>query len=133
MSPAFDEELALSEDFGSAAAARQFTEETLARGGYSGRHGDVVLVVSELVANALIHGRGAPVLRVAGAPGWVRVEVSDHSGALPAMRAPEPAGGGWGLQLVDRLTAGWGSVRRGIGKVVWCELRPAAEPSAAAA
>jgi hypothetical protein len=129
----FDEQLTLSEDFGSAAAARQFTEDILARWGYRGRHGDVVLVVSELVANALLHGRGAPLLRLAGAAGWVRVEVSDHDSTLPVLRTPAPTGGGWGLQLVDRLTAGWGSVRRGIGKVVWCELRPTAEPSAAAA
>jgi anti-sigma regulatory factor (Ser/Thr protein kinase) len=130
---AFDLQLTLARDLASAAAARQFTEETLASGGYRGHHADVVLVVSELVANALLHGDGAPLLRLAGAAGWVRVEVSDHSSELPAMRPPAPAGGGWGLHLVDRLTAGWGAVRRGIGKVVWCELRPAAESTAAAA
>jgi hypothetical protein len=57
---------------------------------------------------------------------------------LPVVRAPGPAGGGWGLNLVERLAAGWGAAHRGGGKIVWCELSatfgpttPASEETAA--
>jgi hypothetical protein len=129
-SVAYDAELCLPEDYGSPALARQFAHETLSRWDYRGRHDDVVLVVSELVANALVHGHGSPVLRLRAtaepdgqAPAGVRVEVADDSRVLPEPRGPG-AGGGWGLKLVERLAAGWGAVHRGRGKVVWCELVP---------
>ncbi|WP_326595777.1 ATP-binding protein [Streptomyces sp. NBC_01803] len=124
-SPAYDVALDLPEDGGSAAHAREFARRTLIRHEYRGRHEDVVLVVSELVSNALRHGHGAPVLRMVGTPGRVRVEVSDDSPARPVPRAPGPAGGGLGLRMIDRLAADWGSSPLARGKVVWCELTSA--------
>lgn len=136
-SPAYEAELRLTEDYASGQLARQFTSETLAALGYQGRHEDVILVASELVGNALRHGRGAPVLRLVGTPSRVRIEVSDHSPALPAMREPglpepglpEPglAEGGWGLLLVQVLGTGWGASPRNGGKVVWCEMSTGCE------
>jgi hypothetical protein len=130
--PAYDVELRLPEDDGSPALAREFTAKTLSRWGYPGRHDDVILIVSELVANALLHGRGAPVLRLRANPGpdpagpaGVRVEVGDDSPVLPVVRGSQPVGG-VGLKLVERLAAGWGAAHRDggpdRGKVVWCEL-----------
>lgn len=126
--PAYDVELCLPEEYGSPARAREFTAQTLSRWGYRGRHDDVILVVSELVANALVHGYGAPVLRLraephADQPVGIRVEVRDDSPVMPAVRGPAPAGG-LGLKLVERLAAGWGATHRDGGKVVWCELAP---------
>ncbi len=129
--PAYDVELCLPEDYGSPARARDFTATTLSQWGYRGRHDDVILIVSELVANALVHGHGAPVLRLRATPGpdadqWVgiRVEVGDDSPVMPAVRLPGPVGG-LGLRLVERLAAGWGATHRDGGKVVWCELAAA--------
>jgi hypothetical protein len=32
---------------------------------------------------------------------------------------------GWGLLLVESLSAGWGSYRKANGKVVWAMITPA--------
>ncbi|MBM7814194.1 ATP-binding protein [Saccharothrix algeriensis] len=106
---------------GGAGLARDFTRRTLAAWGYRGVHDDVVLAVSELVANAVRHAGGPAVLRLAGGADRVRVEVADGSPVRPGVR---PAGvtGGWGLPLVDRLCRRWGVEPDGRGKVVWCEL-----------
>lgn len=128
---AYDAELCLPEDYGSVALARRFAGEMVARWTYQGRHDDVILVVSELVGNALRHGRGAPTLRLAGTASRLRIEVTDGSPVLPAVRRSGPEGG-WGLKLVERLAARWGASHRASGKVVWCELAPAHAPTVAA-
>jgi anti-sigma regulatory factor (Ser/Thr protein kinase) len=133
-----DVQVSLPEDYGSPALAREFTQQALHRWQYRGRHDDVILIVSELVANALVHGHGAPVLRLCATPSpdgqqaaGIRVEVSDDSPVLPAVRGPGPVGG-LGLRLVERLGAGWGAApRREGGKVVWCELAPGLDRDAA--
>ncbi|MBW4721249.1 ATP-binding protein [Saccharothrix sp. SC076] len=106
---------------GSAALARDFTRRTLTGWGYRGAHDDVVLVVSELVANADRHGGGLAVLRLTGGVERVLVEVSDGSALRPWPR-PRGTTGGWGLPLIGRLARRWGVLPRGDGKVVWCEL-----------
>lgn len=94
----------------------------------------VTLVVAELAANAVQHGRvpGRDFgLRLAcdDATGLVRIEVSDTQPALPRLRVPAPgADTGRGLLLVDALSVRWGvSGRSGPGKTVWavCALRGA--------
>jgi len=109
--------------------ARDFTRETLAAWGYQGAHDDVVLAVSELVTNAVRHGRGLPVLRLTSMTGGLRIEVADASPTPPRIRQPG-ADGGRGLRMVELLSAGWGVVRTDEGKVVWCEFHaPANAPS----
>ena len=54
-----------------------------------------LLVVSELVDNAYIHGAGQMRIKVAPHPGWVRVEVLDEGeGAAIKIRALGASGGG---------------------------------------
>lgn len=106
---------------GAAALTRDFVRRTLVDWGYRGNHDDVVLVVSELVTNALRHAAGTPLLRLVGAGPGLRIEVADASPALPRSR-PAGTSGGWGLTLVQRLTARWGADPRPDGKVVWCEM-----------
>nr|WP_307179944.1 ATP-binding protein [Streptomyces africanus] len=93
----------------------------------------VALVVGELAANAVQHGRvpGRDFgLRLAldRAAGLLRVEVADAASArrLPtAAPSSSPEGeSGRGLLLVDVLAVRWGSAPRGpVGKTVWAELR----------
>ncbi|MDQ0933455.1 ATP-binding protein [Streptomyces turgidiscabies] len=89
----------------------------------------VALVVGELAANAVQHGRvqGRDFgLRLAldAAVGLARIEVADAASAKRSpMAAPSsyPEGeSGRGLLLVDALAVRWGSVpRRPVGKTVW--------------
>ncbi|MFG3056239.1 ATP-binding protein [Kitasatospora sp. NPDC048239] len=105
----------------------------------------VVLVVSELVTNAVVHtgcpavlrlclpvdeagcgaaGRGEGV-REAATVGPLRVEVADASQAAPAPRHAGPdedATNGRGLELVELLCDRWGWYPDGSGKRVWCEI-----------
>lgn len=106
---------------GAAGLARDFARKTLKELGYLGDHGDVVLVVSELVSNALRHTATIPVVRLAGNVGRLLIEVEDGSPVLPQTRL-SAAVGGWGLQLVGRLSTAWGSRAASGGKVVWCEM-----------
>ncbi|MEJ2853484.1 MULTISPECIES: ATP-binding protein [unclassified Saccharothrix] len=106
---------------GGAGLAREFTRRTLERWNYAGAHDDVVLAVSELVANAERHARGPAVLRLLGGVRRVRVEVSDGSPEHPGQRVAGVRGG-WGLPLIRRLSRTWGVTPSAHGKVVWCEL-----------
>jgi hypothetical protein len=92
----------------------------------------VSLVVAELAANAVLHGRvpgRACALRLALDPvaHLVRVEVADAAaGKRPPASAPPacPEGeSGRGLVLVEALAVRWGwEPRRPVGKTVWAEV-----------
>ena len=88
---------------------------------------DVELVVSELVTNAMRHGRGQIRMHLEVAPDRVVVGVQDQGGGQPSPRLPDATDvNGRGLALVAILATEWG-VRAGPGggKVVWCVLTPA--------
>jgi anti-sigma regulatory factor (Ser/Thr protein kinase) len=88
----------------------------------------LALLLSELVTNAIQHGGAGPhetiQVRLASTAKRVRVEVFDpgsHS-AGPRDRL-EPATGGFGLLLVDRLADGWGREETNSGgSLAWFEL-----------
>src|SRR3954454_19491997 len=76
-------------------AARRFAQQALTEWGIAGhRADDVLLCVSELATNALLHGvpqgRGFQVVLRFDAQAPLRVEVHDSGGGLP--RIPEPGG-----------------------------------------
>ncbi|ANP55717.1 ATP-binding protein [Streptomyces griseochromogenes] len=101
----------------------------------------LVLLVSELVTNAVVH-TGRPALLRLFLPGvakeavaeaaaeaetaaraTVRLEVADTSSRAPVPRcAGGDATGGRGLALVDCLADRWGWSPEGSGKSIWCEL-----------
>jgi anti-sigma regulatory factor (Ser/Thr protein kinase) len=81
---------------------------------------DAILMVSELVTNALVHGTGTISLGIEVAPDWLRVEVSDQGNVKLAPSPTAGAHGGWGLRIVDQLADDWG-VREGSTKV-WFRL-----------
>ncbi|MGW9369588.1 ATP-binding protein [Streptomyces xanthophaeus] len=65
----------------------------------------VVLVVSELVTNALRHGGGAYTLRLTAHPHCIEVAVEDPSPRTPRMRTPDlvDGTGGFGWHMVNDL------------------------------
>lgn len=88
---------------------------------------DAGLLVAELAANAVMHGRvpGRDFeLRMTLLQGVLRVEVSDaRSDRRPVVRPRDyRAGSGYGLRIVDAIAADWGVADRIIGKTVWAEL-----------
>ncbi|MET8182177.1 ATP-binding protein [Streptomyces sp. NPDC005336] len=112
----------------------------------------LILLISELVTNAVVHTGCPAVLRMlfpaqaagggggngsgAGSGGGsgpfagrgsglgtVRVEVADASARAPRQRrADEEATNGRGLELVDGLADRWGWQPEGAGKRIWCEI-----------
>ncbi|MDJ0465382.1 SpoIIE family protein phosphatase [Streptomyces sp. H27-C3] len=92
------------------------------------------LLVSELVTNALRYGEGEIRLRLLRDRTLV-CEVWDGGLVQPRRRRARVTDeGGRGLQLVELLSAAWGSRRTPRGKTVWFELalpngRPKGEPS----
>jgi len=83
---------------------------------------DAELLVSELVTNALRHGRGGIELRAALDGNRLFVEVVDEgSGFERTLRRSDfDQVGGWGLEIVEELASRWG-VHEGTTHV-WFEL-----------
>ena len=80
-----------------------------------------VLIVSELVTNAVRYAQGKIGLRLILEGGLV-CEVQDGSAALPRIRHPGVEDErGRGLQVVSQIAQRWGARRTPSGKVVWCE------------
>lgn len=88
------------------------------------RRDAVLLVVSELVTNAVLHAGGSSCVRVLDAGDRIRIEVDDVApDDSPAQRTTGPHDvTGRGLQIVDQLAERWGVVQRDRRKTVWCEL-----------
>nr|WP_221348361.1 ATP-binding protein [Streptomyces sp. REN17] len=96
----------------------------------------LVLLVSELVTNAVVHTGRPAVLRLSvpgapavggrapdGAAATVRLEVVDASARAPRpRRADGDDTDGRGLALVDGLADRWGWIAEGTGKCIWCEV-----------
>lgn len=110
--------------------ARDFTATTLRRWGVSDRDDEIVIVVSELLTNALRHTvpcPGAawprwPVRLGLLQPGpWILCAVSDPSDEVPAPREPADFDEtGRGLHVVESLADQWGcTAPTARGKVVW--------------
>jgi serine/threonine-protein kinase RsbW len=108
--------------------ARRALAELLGRGVDPDTVRESELLVTELVTNAIRHGRLAPddmvVLEIGVRGSTLRVEVADGGpGFDPATalhRDPESTGG-WGLLLVSRMAKRWGVIR-GTPNVAWFEI-----------
>jgi anti-sigma regulatory factor (Ser/Thr protein kinase) len=104
----------------------------LARSGLAGwrvvgdTHDTTLLVISELVTNAVVHTGGHGVVcEVRLVPGALRVTVCDEGCATDEIqvRAPDPEREhGRGLLLVDAMCRAWGARRQDAGMLVWAEI-----------
>jgi anti-sigma regulatory factor (Ser/Thr protein kinase) len=114
--------LPLSARSGSA-PARRLVAHALGRWRLSHRIDDTLIVVTELVENALRHAPPGSDLSLKLFPGVLRVEVTDASHQPPVLR-PEQFGGpgGRGLRIVRALAALWNYTPTATGKVVWANL-----------
>jgi GAF domain-containing protein/anti-sigma regulatory factor (Ser/Thr protein kinase) len=127
-----NDELILEGDADDVPRARRYAAAALRGGPGEVLLGDVELVVSELVTNALLHAGAPASLRVL-APVQsgsehvtVRVEVRDPTRTTP-MRAiaSVEAMTGRGIALIEALASSWGVEQDGDGKLVWSELSTA--------
>jgi anti-sigma regulatory factor (Ser/Thr protein kinase) len=104
--------------------ARRFTARTLRAWGLAAQADTALLLVTELVTNALIHTDGHVRLDLSHHNDRLRVTVTDASPRTP-VRPTAPswqATGGRGILLVAALSAAWGAVPVSGGKQIWCEL-----------
>lgn len=114
--------------------ARQVARETLSSWRLTHLTDIAILLISELVTNAVLHARTngsglALQLEVHGA--WLRIEVHDADERGPRPRTPAGLDeSGFGFVLVDSLADNWGVRETPAGKAVWAELdtRPDGEP-----
>jgi serine phosphatase RsbU (regulator of sigma subunit)/anti-sigma regulatory factor (Ser/Thr protein kinase) len=109
------------------AAARGVVADTLASVASKPELDDLLIVVTELVNNAVVHGGAGDtservLVHVAAADERLRAEVSSR-GAPFDLREPSPAEepGGFGLFLVDQLSSRWG-IDGGDDFCVWFEI-----------
>jgi anti-sigma regulatory factor (Ser/Thr protein kinase) len=111
-----------------ASKARQLARDFLGAGHPAAD--TVVLIVSELVTNALVHSRsGAPggfiSVSLCSGDAGVLIQVRDDGGRsgrwVPA-RPGSIAEHGYGLLLVDALADSWGTVAGPQGRVTWCRV-----------
>ena len=118
--------LTLTAEPSAAGAARAWVSSVAASLVARPRRGDLELVVSEIVTNALRHGLQGGSILVAATPKetFLCVQVTDDGpGLVPrpgAMASDEH--GGFGLFLVERLTRRWGVTRENEQTRVWFEF-----------
>lgn len=120
---------------GAVSVGREFTRRALADWGWipdppdrtrQTVAADVLLVISEILANAVMHAGGARALTVDSgqATGALRMEVTDGDPTVPAPPAEHRPGlpGGHGLLIVAKLSDRWGVIPGADGKTVWAEV-----------
>jgi anti-sigma regulatory factor (Ser/Thr protein kinase) len=117
----------------SPAAARRIVRKAVLEAGMEHVLDEALLLTTELVTNALIHGGTEVELEVAVEGKTLRVQVSDRGDGrvlIPDIPSEEREGGR-GIHLVDALASAWGTRHSAQGKTVWFELGTTEAPTAA--
>ncbi|MFB9317625.1 ATP-binding protein [Cryptosporangium minutisporangium] len=117
---------------GSPETARRITTSLLTAWGVATEHHtDVVLLVSEVVSNAVEHvgGESSFQLELSHSGDWLRVALTDGSSVRPMVRQLDHrAARGRGMQLVEHIADRWGAEDHHGGKTVWFTVRVTGEP-----
>ncbi|MEV7967626.1 ATP-binding protein [Sphaerisporangium sp. NPDC088356] len=104
------------------AKARDMVRRTLTSWGLPDLMDDAVLMVSELVSNAIAHGAPPIRLSLRAGDGALRGEVSDHGAGRPRLlNLGRNVDHGRGLMIVEALADQWGVLPgpEPAGKSVW--------------
>jgi anti-anti-sigma regulatory factor/anti-sigma regulatory factor (Ser/Thr protein kinase) len=106
-------------------AARDLVGQACLRWGMLDIADRATTVVTELVANAILHAATDLVVTVADQRQYLHIAVHDGSSHPPRLggRADSEGLGGAGLLVVDALAAAWGFVPGRTGKTVWATVQ----------
>ena len=103
--------------------ARALLRDGVAGTAFAGRVDDAELALSELVTNAVLHGREPIAVTVSLAEEVLRVEVTDANPVSPSFSMlDQTAVTGRGLLLISAVADRWGVDPSPTGKAVWIEL-----------
>lgn len=106
----------------SSSSAREALRSVLGAWADEETRADAALLLSELVANGVLHARSPMEIRLAVEHNVLRAEVRDGSALDPLPRDPDEHGGR-GVLILDALASSWGVLKHpGSGKTVWFEL-----------
>ncbi len=107
-----------------AGLARRMVVEAGQRWGVASVVESAEIVVTELVSNAVRHGRPPIELSLERRGRYLHIRVRDRSPVRPRrLTVAEPSEHGRGLLIVDAFATSWGSDLNADGKVVWATLR----------
>jgi anti-sigma regulatory factor (Ser/Thr protein kinase) len=105
------------------AAGRQFTRDTLTAWQHTDLAGTACLLVSEMLTNAVRHGRRPIGLRLHATPSEITAKITDDDPQRPQLATPDSlAESGRGLTVVEALATAWGTWPSSAGKTVWFTL-----------
>lgn len=110
---------------GAAPRARAALAQLVAGTVMEARGADAALALSELVTNAVLHGRQPIVLELELREAGLRVSVCDGNPVSPSFSMLDPtAVTGRGLLLISATADSWGVEPHAGGKSVWFEMGP---------
>ena len=115
--------MAFPAELASVGRARRWVRGVLQGWGPDELIDSAILLTSEVVTNALMHGRSGIEVSLGRHGDRVRIAVTDSDQGLIRRRAAAPnSQSGRGVDLVESMSTGWGINRFGSGKQVWFEL-----------
>ena len=107
----------------SVSKARRMVRDLLESAGREDLVETAVLLVSEVVTNALLHAGTTMHVSLSLDAEGLRAEISDGSTHLPVRRQyATTAGTGRGMRMLEQMVDDWGVTRHRRGKTVWFHL-----------
>ena len=117
--------ISLPQTAASPAEARHLLSRFAFENDLRNQSGPALLVLSELVTNAVLHGAEPIEVCVSRDGDLLRIEVSDGGPRTDGVRPrsqDDRRPGGRGLHIVNSLAQRWGTTDNDAGKTVWAEI-----------